>query len=69
MAELADVPDLGSGAFGVQVRPLLSAPSDQYSNLLERFGCWSLYFYNNLNYFIKTYLLNRCMRRCYNYNK
>lgn len=26
MAELADVPDLGSGAFGVQVRPLLSAP-------------------------------------------
>ena len=26
MAELADVPDLGSGAPGVQVRPLLAAP-------------------------------------------
>ncbi len=26
MAELADAPDLGSGAFGVQVQVLLSAP-------------------------------------------
>ena len=43
MAELADVLDLGSSAPGVQVRPLLSAPSDQYSNLLERFGCWSFF--------------------------
>ena len=27
MAELADASDLGSDAFGVQVRPLLSAPT------------------------------------------
>ena len=33
MAELADVPDLGSGAFGVQVRPLLSAPRTQCNPL------------------------------------
>ena len=35
MAELADVPDLGSGAPGVQVRTLLSAP---------RTGCESVQF-------------------------
>ena len=33
MAELADVPDLGSGAYGVQVRPLLSAPRTQCNPL------------------------------------
>ena len=33
MAELADVPDLGSGAPGVQVRPLLSAPRTQCNPL------------------------------------
>lgn len=29
MAELADVPDLGSGAFGVQVQVLSGAPTEK----------------------------------------
>ena len=37
MAELADVPDLGSGAFGVQVRPLLSAPEAPVIELYRGF--------------------------------
>ena len=35
MAELADVPDLGSGAPGVQVRPLLAAPEHPVNKSLQ----------------------------------
>lgn len=31
MAELADAPDLGSGVYDVQVRPLLPAPNKHYN--------------------------------------
>lgn len=32
MAELADAPDLGSGVYDVQVRPLLPAPDNDNPN-------------------------------------
>ena len=39
MAELADVPDLGSGAPGVQVRPLLAAPAKSRPFVRSAFLC------------------------------
>ena len=35
MAELADAPDLGSGVYDVQVRPLLPAPDENKTNPRE----------------------------------
>ena len=52
MAELADAPDLGSGAFGVQVRPLLSAPDSINPNPIpigEGFGFVIFIDYPNFN--------------------
>ena len=40
MAELADVPDLGSGAPGVQVRPLLAAPRTGCESVQSVFYCF-----------------------------
>ena len=53
MAELADVPDLGSGAPGVQVRPLLSAPECPVNFCLQ-----GILFYNYEIYTKNTLLFS-----------